>query len=375
MDLETIRNFAAFVIIVGGLIFLHELGHFLAARWRGVHVKEFGIGFPPRLAGTALDKQGKRRWFFGTAPADLDPMSVIYSINWLPIGGFVRPAGEDDPTVPDGLANSSKLTRLIVLAAGPAMNLLVGVVVFTIAFATGYPQYSNSVRIAGVVEDAPAYTAGIRPGDIVVSANGELVDFESGRLSEIIQENLGQPVELVVTRDGAPVTITVTPRTEWPEGQGPTGINLDREWSFTTQPLPNAIVSGFSEVGSQIRQFVMLPASLIAGTIKASDVRPVSIVGMAQINNMVVDTAVQVQSWFPILQFTGAITVALAITNLLPLPALDGGRILFVIIEAIRRRRVDPLREGYVHVIGMLALLALTAILVINDIINPIFGG
>jgi regulator of sigma E protease len=116
----------------------------------------------------------------------------------------------------------------------------------------------------------------------------------------------------------------------------------------------------------------MMPARLIAGTIKASDVRLVSIVGIAQINDVVVDTAYEVQALFPILQFTGVITVALALTNLLPLPALDGGRILFVLIEAIRGRRVDPLREGYVHVMGLLVLLALMVVMVINDILNPI---
>lgn len=374
LELDSIRNFAAFVLIVGGLIFLHELGHFLASVWRGVPVKEFGLGFPPRLFGTAKDKEGNRRWFFGKAPADLDPTSTIYSINWLPIGGFVRPAGEDDPAIPDGLANSSKLTRLIVLAAGPAMNLLVGIIVFAIAYATGWPQYTNRVRIAGVVESAPAYTAGVRPGDVVVSANGETVDFESGRLSEITKENLGQPVELVVERDGTPMTFSVVPRTEWPEGQGPMGIALDQEWTLTTQPLPQAIASGAGQVVTQIQETFMMPVRLIAGQIRASDVRFVSIVGMAQINDMVVDTAVQVQSWFPILQFTGMITVALALTNLLPLPALDGGRILFVLIEAIRGRRVDPLREGYVHVMGMLALLALMAFMVINDILNPVFS-
>jgi regulator of sigma E protease len=152
------------------------------------------------------------------------------------------------------------------------------------------------------------------------------------------------------------------------------GIALDQEWSLTTQPLPQAIVSGAGQVVTQIQETFMMPVRLIAGQIRTSDVRFVSIVGMAQINDMVVDTAVQVQSWFPILQFTGMITVALALTNLLPLPALDGGRILFVIIEAIRGRRVDPLREGYVHVMGMLALLALMAFMVINDILNPVFS-
>lgn len=371
---DSIRNLVIFILIVGGLIFLHELGHFLAAIWQGVKVKEFGLGFPPRLFGTAVDKSGKRRWFFGRAPDDLDPNSIIYSFNWLPIGGFVRPAGEDDPSVPDGLSASSKRTRLIVLAAGPAMNLLVGVIVFAIAFATGWPQYTDRVRIAGVVHGTPADVAGLRPGDIVLSANGETIGFQSGRLSEITHDNLGKPVTLQVERGGTTLPIVVTPRTEWPDNQGPMGISLDQEWTLTTQPVPQAVVSGVSQVGFQIRETFMMPVRLISQEIKASDVRFVSIVGMAQINDAVVETAVQVQSFFPILQFTGMITVALALTNLLPLPALDGGRILFVFIEAIRGRRVDPLREGYVHVMGMLLLLTLMAFMVLNDILNPVLS-
>jgi regulator of sigma E protease len=369
---NSFRNLLIFILIVGGLIFLHELGHFLSAIWLGVKVKEFGIGFPPRLFGTARNKEGKRRWFFGAAPADLDPNSVIYSLNWLPIGGFMRPAGEDDPTVPDGLSASPKLTRFIVLAAGPAMNLLVGVIVFTVAYVTGWPQYTDQVRIAGVVAGAPADTSGLKIGDVILSANGEDITFSSGRLTEITHANLGQPVELNVVRNGQSLSISVVPRTEWPAGQGPMGIALDQGWVLSTQPLPQALFSGISQVGFQIRETFMMPVRLISREIQASDVRFVSIVGMAQINDAVVENAVEVQSLFPILQFTGLITVALALTNLLPLPALDGGRILFVLIEAIRGRRVDPLREGYVHIFGMLALLALMVFMVINDLINPV---
>lgn len=400
-DPNSFRNLLVFILIVGGLIFLHELGHFLSAIRLGVKIKEFGLGFPPRLLGTALDTTGKRRWFFGNGPQarkkkqpvlveingktewvesippdpppdQLDPNSVIYSLNWLPIGGFVRPAGEDDPSVPDGLAASPKLTRLIVLAAGPAMNLLVGVIIFTIAYLTGWPQYTDQVRIAGIVSGAPADTSGLKIGDVVLRANGEAINFSSGRLTEITHANLGQPVELLIQRNSEELTLNVTPRADWPAGQGPMGIALDQSWVLITEPLPQAFSSGLAQVGFQIRETFMLPVRLISREIQTSDVRFVSIVGMAQINNAVVETAFEAQSLFPILQFTGLITVALALTNLLPLPALDGGRILFVLIEAIRGRRVDPLREGYVHVFGMLALLALMVFMVINDLINPV---
>ncbi len=371
-ELDSIRNLSIFIIIIGGLIFLHELGHFLAALKLGVKIKEFGLGFPPRLLGTARDKNGQRRWFSVRAPQDLDPNSIIYSLNFLPLGGFVRPAGEDDPTVPNGLAAAPKLTRLIVLAAGPGANLLIGILVFTLAFATGWPQTTDRLRIKGVVSDAPADVSGVQPGDIVLTANGETITAENNLLPEITHANLGQPVQLVLERSGRQLEITVIPRTEWPRNQGPMGVVLDREWTLVTQPLPQAFLSSLTQIGLQVRETFLLPFRMIEGQMQTKEVRFVSVVGLKDISDQVVKTAVEVQAVFPLLQFIGLITVALALTNLLPLPALDGGRILFVLIEAVRGRRIDPLREGYVHVMGMLVLLALMVVMVINDIIDPI---
>jgi regulator of sigma E protease len=373
-QLDSVRNLVIFVFIVGGLIFLHELGHFLASIRLGVKIKEFGLGFPPRLLGAARDTQGRRRWFFGRAPADLDPSSVIYSLNWLPIGGFVRPAGEDDPAIDNGLAASPKLTRLIVLAAGPAMNLLVGVIVFTLVHATGFPQSTDHIRITAVAQDSPALAAGLKPGDVILSANGEALTFSSRRITEIAHQNAGQPVRLTVERAGQTLTLSVVPRASPPAGQGPIGISLEADSKLVAEPLPQAVLSGLGDVGAGVREIVMLPVRLAESQVQLSDVRPISIVGMAQINNVVVQNAVEVQSFYPILMFTGMITVALALTNLLPLPALDGGRILFVLIEAVRGRRIDPIREGYVHIAGMLVLLTLMVALVINDIYNPIIS-
>lgn len=419
---DSIRNLAIFVLIVGGLIFLHELGHFVAAIRLGVKVKEFGLGFPPRAAGITRDREGNFRLIWGSAVLHLfgffkgllwlttrfattlvrtfhlrsavneaysayrneqrriseaikqqsvDTESVIYSLNWIPLGGFVKPAGEDDPSVPDGLSASPKLTRFIVLAAGPAMNLLVGVIVFTVAFMSGYPQYTDRILIAAVVSGAPADLAGVKPGDVVTSANNQAINSTEA-LKNITHSNLGRPIALALERGTERLEIAVTPRTEWPEGEGPMGVALDYEWTLVTQPLPQAFISGVAQVGVQIRETFMMPVRVVTGQIKPSEARVVSIIGIKQINDVVVETAVEAQSLFPIFQFTGMITVALAIANLLPLPALDGGRILFVLIEAARGRRVDPLREGYVHIMGMLVLLALMGLLILNDILNPI---
>ncbi|MBI3243310.1 MAG: site-2 protease family protein [Chloroflexi bacterium] len=373
--LEAIRNFAIFVAVLGGLIFFHELGHFIAAIKLKVKVKEFGIGMPmpPRLLGTARDKQGKRRWFFGKPPADIDPDDVIYSLYWLLLGGFVRPAGEDDPNVPDGLAASSKRVRFTVLAAGPAANLLIGFIVFAIGYATGWPIYDNNVKISEVVSGTPAEAGGLRPGDTILTINDEAVTTNNNRLSEVVGQNLGVPVTLSIRRDGQTMNIQVTPRTEWPQGQGPMGVALDSGWQLVKHPWPQAFVLGVREVFYQISETIMMPVRIISQEIKASDVRFVSVVGLKSINDAAVDTAIEINAWFPILKFIGTITVALALTNLLPLPALDGGRIMFVLIEAVRGRRVEPMREGFVHVMGLAFLLALMVFLIINDIFNPIF--
>ncbi|MEK7784736.1 MAG: M50 family metallopeptidase, partial [Chloroflexota bacterium] len=295
------------------------------------------------------------------------------SLNWIPLGGFVRPAGEDDPNVPDGLAASPKRVRFIVLAAGPAANLLIGFIVFTIGYTLGWPVYNDSVNIAEVVSGAPADLSGLRPGDTILTINDEAVTTTNNRLTEVVRENLGAPVTLTLRRDDQTLSIQVTPRTEWPQGQGPMGVTLESAWKLVEYPLPQAIGLGVNEVFYQIYETLMLPVRLTTGAIQANEVRFVSVVGLKSINDAAVDTAIEINEWFPILRFMGTISVALALTNLLPLPALDGGRIMFVLIEAARGRRVEPMREGLVHVMGLVFLLALMAVLVINDIFNPIF--
>ncbi|MBI5291742.1 MAG: site-2 protease family protein [Chloroflexi bacterium] len=363
--------FFIFVLVVGGLIFFHELGHFLAAVSLKVKIKEFGLGLPPRLLGVARDQSGARRWFFGKPPADVDPDSIIYSINWIPLGGFVRPAGEDDPAVPDGLAASPKRTRFLVLVAGPGANLLIGLIVFTVGYLTGWPRYQ--IKISDVVADAPAAVAGLQVGDIVLRANGSEVSATNNQLSTVVRENVGKPVTLLIQRDGQPLIVVATPRTEWPADQGPLGVELSVDWTLVKYPPLQALPNAAAEIIIQIRETLMLPVRLIEGQLKVGEVRLVSVVGLKSINDAAVNMSLELGQWFPFLNMIGTITVALALTNLLPLPALDGGRILFVLIEAVRGRRVDPLREGYVHVMGLIVLLAIMALLVINDIVHPIF--
>ncbi len=365
-----IGNVLIFLIILTVLVFVHELGHFLTARYFNIHVEEFGLGFPPRAVGFVKDRRGQWRSFFGgkVPPADeLGGPRTIYSINWLPIGGFIRPAGEDNPNVPNGLASASKTARFIVLAAGSTFNLIFALIVFTVAFRLGWP---DRVTVTDVAPQSPAEAAGLRPGDLFLSANAADIHYPQ-QISRLVYANLGRPIEFVVERNAQTLTLSVTPRTQWPEGQGPMGISMGRAL-VTDYTWPQAVGRAAREMYYQLEEMVLLPGRLLRGEMPAEAARPIGIVGMNDLTTAAVEAAREINQIFPVLQLVGLISVALGITNLLPLPALDGGRILFVLLEAVRGKRIDPAREGLVHLIGLVMLLTLMVIITYQDIVNPI---
>jgi regulator of sigma E protease len=346
----------AFILVLTPIILVHELGHFVAARLSNIRVDEFGLGFPPRAV--TLFKRG----------------GTIYSLNWIPVGGFVRPAGEDDPSVPGGLAGASKKARLFTLSAGAAANFLLALALFWIAFMVGPPEYQTV--IADVQPGSPAMLAGIQPGDVFVSVNGRDVTG-SDVVVEEIGSSEGRPVDMVLKRDGAEVSLTVTPRLAGeydPETEGPTGIRIEGQPTGDNAPmgpLQSLTMSGqtmFDVVWGTLRA----PVLLIRGQITPSEARPVSVVGLSQLAGRAAEETANQGDWFPLLWFAGVISVALGFTNLLPIPALDGGRIMFVLVEAVRGRRIEPEREGMVHLVGMLVLLGLMLLIIVQDIVNPI---
>lgn len=366
-----IGSFIVFALVLGGLIFVHEMGHFLAAKRLGIHVEEFGFGFPPRLVGLVREASGKWRVVIGPKPyrpADGSRPNTIYSLNAIPLGGFVRPTGEDDPTAPGGLASASKRVRIAVLAAGSTFNLIFAFLVFVVSFRVGWPD--GRVIIADVSTGSPAAAAGLMPGDAVLQANDTLI-VNTSDLSAITYSHLGEPITFVFMRGDTRLETTLTPRTEWPEGQGPMGITMDRE--LVQYGWGQAVVRAGQEMVYQFRVLIELPARLISGEVPLAVARPIGIVGLNDLTREAVGRAQEVNQLYPVLQLIGLVSVALATTNLLPIPALDGGRILFVLIEAIRGRRLDPAREGMVHVVGMLVLLALMVVITYQDIFNPIF--
>jgi regulator of sigma E protease len=348
-----------FILVIGLLAFLHELGHFLASKAFHIEVEEFGFGFPPRLV--------KLFTWSGTE----------VSLNWIPFGAFVRPKGENDPEIPGGLAAASPFARLAVLFAGPLMNLFVGIILFTMVFQqTGAPDY-NKVEIISISELSPANDAGLLPGDIIASIdNIEITSID--QLSSVVRQSLDQEVTFTFYREDELQTVQLTPRSEYPDDQGPIGIGISNP--IVPVSLSQAIPFGFLATYSQAKQLFLLPGKLIAGEVSGEEARILGPKGIYDVyknaHDMDVETQQTTETEQPVginvLWITAVISVAFGLTNLMPLPALDGGRILFVLPEILFRKRVPAKYENMVHFVGFSALIVLLFFITFQDIFNPV---
>jgi regulator of sigma E protease len=351
MDLQWL----AIIPILSLLMLVHELGHFITARRAGVVVQEFGFGLPPRIVG-------------------YEYKGVIYSLNWIPFGAFVKMLGEEDPSSPGSFASKGKLTRSIILAAGSAMNFVTAIIVFAIAYMTGWPTpIPDEVQIAEVAQASPADAAGLRSGDIVLSVDGQRVgsieDFQ-----RLVRERVGGSVALEVQRGDQMLQTSMTPRTDPPPGQGAIGVKIQpRTRPVAYGPL-ESIWLGFKRAVNVIIFTLAAPWMVIQGSLPGEMLRPIGLPGMAQVTSQAVEATRQSGYLYPLLVMTGTFSAGLAIANMLPIPALDGGRLFFIFIEAIRGRRISPERESLVHFVGIVVLIALMILIAVNDIQNP-FGA
>jgi regulator of sigma E protease len=344
-------NILAFLPILSVMMFVHELGHFLTARLTGITVLEFGFGLPPRLWG--FKRNG-----------------VVYSINWIPFGAFVKMLGEEDPTAPGSFASKPRYVRAMVLAAGSAMNFLLAVVAFSMVYIVGVPGVApdGPVQIAEVSADSPAVVAGLQPGDVLVSFNGQPVNVQTFR--EATSSHLDQPIQVEVRRGNQTTVVTLTPRSNPPQGQGAIGIVL-AGGLVRLNPV-QAVGQGFLQTVRAIGATLSVPKMLIEGSIAPSDARLIGLVGMAQATSETVSYVADTGFWYPLFVLTGLFSAGLSIANLLPIPALDGGRLFFVLLEWIRGRRVPPEREAAFHFVGIVVLLTLMVIISFNDLVSPL---
>jgi regulator of sigma E protease len=347
-----IITIVAFLGILAVLIITHELGHFVTAKGFGIKVEEFGLGFPPRLIGV---RRGE----------------TLYSLNAVPLGGFTKMAGEEDPTVPRSLASKGTGTRLIVLSAGSIMNALLPILLFSIAFMVPHDVVTGKVVVGEVAPSSPAASAGIEAGDIVLSVDNKPVHNIS-ELQRNIHLNLGKEINITVKHsDASTEEVQLIPRWKPPEGQGAIGVE-DISLSNPTivrqhEPLWKAIPLGASEC---IETLVLFKNEILKWVIGAAPPQLTGPVGIAQLTGEVAKAGIS-----PLLEFAGFISINLAIINILPLPALDGGRIVFVLLEWVRRgKRVSPKTEGLVHLIGFTMLMALILVVTQQDIMRIISG-
>lgn len=352
-----------FIIVLGILVFVHELGHFTAAKWMGIKVEEFGFGLPPRAVGKKVGE-------------------TIYSLNWLPIGGFVRLYGEDEHD-PDHVTKDRTRAfflkqpwqRAIVLAAGVMMNFILGWAIVSFLLTQGVFVPGGKVRVESVVKESPADMAGILAEDMisrVVDADGSVYEIQVPQdLIHVANAHLGKELILSITRQNEQMEIHVTPRSFVEEGEGALGVVItnyyvEKKYAWTEAPFV-----GFTQSVNMMKMIVEGFVSIIR---KAMLFQPVQadISGPIGIGKLVGEA--REFGFLAVADLTAVLSFNLALINILPFPALDGGRLLFVVIEGVTRKRVNPYWEQHAHQIGMVVLLLLFLLITISDVVKLVQG-
>ncbi|MYC28463.1 MAG: RIP metalloprotease [Chloroflexi bacterium] len=425
-----------FVPMLVMLVVIHEWGHFFTARAFGVKVLEFGIGYPPRafafytgrtrvlltantgylnLEGVHAIQPGQQVRIHSTeneegnlvarvvqpsrgstlrrqsslhelgneeylqhegAVREVSEDSLVvadmaYTLNWLPLGGFVRLAGENNPGVPRSLASKGAGPRAIILAAGSLMNAAFPLVAFTLLFMIPQSVTVGQVQVEEVVANSPAQAAGIKAGDIVLNAGGRNIEHGSD-LVRATTLNAGTEMEWSILRDGRNEIVLVTPRVNPPEGQGATGIriglvNLRSETRY--EPPWTAVWLGATNTWEMLVLLRQEISSWISGSRAPQLSGPV---GIAQVTGEVTQQG-GLRGWVVL---SILFSINLAILNLLPIPMLDGGRLVFVGLEWVRGgRRIPAEREGLVHLMGFIVLIGFIVIITYQDIVRLVQGG
>jgi len=349
----------AFILILGLLVFVHELGHFLVAKRMGIRVEEFGFGFPPRLFGV---KRGE----------------TIYSVNLIPLGGFVKIFGEDgeEKNSTHSFAAKKAWQRTLVLLAGVTMNIILAILLLSVGYMIGLPQTIDDgqningaiVQITQISAGSPAEKAGIKAGDIVLSAGApgiqlpdikKVVDFQ-----EFIDKNKGKEISVWLKRGQSQFQINIVPRISPPQGEGEMGVGLARVAKIAF-PWYRAIYESMKTVFVLIWVIISSLAFIIwkffsSGGAAGGVVGPVGVY-------MITGQAAQM-GFIYLLQLSAFLSINLAIVNALPFPALDGGRVLFLIIEKIKGSPVSESVEKAVHAAGFAFLILLMIVITLKDI-------
>lgn len=337
------------LIIIAVLILVHEWGHFIVARRIGIPVYEFSLGFGYKLF--SFKKEG-----------------VEYSLRLIPLGGFVRMAGEEpgDHSDPNGFSNRTPLEKMGVAFAGPFMNFILAVLIFVYIYTfIGIPHASDEPVLGKVIAGKPAYKAGLKENDRIIEVNGERIKTWEEFTEKVASTPEGSYVYLLVKRQNEFINVKVKPIRN--EANGTPIIGVMNKMTYTRQNIIDSIAIGLK----QTYQLTVLLLSglwlMITGGASAADLAgPVGITKL-------VGEAAQVGTVF-LLSFTAFLSINLGILNLLPIPALDGSRIVFALLELIRKKPIEPDKEGFIHWLGFIFLMLLIIIVTYNDIVKLIRG-
>ncbi|MFA4837688.1 MAG: M50 family metallopeptidase [Dehalococcoidia bacterium] len=341
-----------FIVTLTFLVAIHELGHMIVAKRSGVKVEEFGIFMPPRIWAKQIGE-------------------TTYSINSIPLGGFCKMLGEEDPSDPRSLAAQSAGTRLMILSAGCLVMLIFPIILFTCVYMVPHDVVigAEGIEIATVVQDSPAYNAGMQKGDEVFSVNGTAVTTLS-EFKQLTDANLGSEITIVVQRDAQQKELKMTPRKNPPVGQGALGIKLGYAKAITkteTEPPWTAARLGLEKTKDTI---VAFKDGIWALASQEIPFEPGGVIAAGQAT-----TEIAKKGWEQLAIWAGALSVALGLINLFPVPALDGGRIAFVVLEIIRRgKRISPQKEAMIHTIGFILLIAFMVFVAFQDVDRIIQG-
>ncbi len=354
-----------FFIILSILVLVHELGHFLMAKKNGVYVEEFGFGLPPRLFGL---KKGE----------------TIYSINLLPFGGFVKLLGEEQEELKtkklsENLKNRTFVgkkpwQKVSIIIAGVTANFLLGWLIISYLFTQGVPVPTNNVIVEKVMKNSPAASAGLKSKDIIKSAivntNNTQPAIHSLKstqdLIDLAKKYTNQEIRLVIQRNSEEFIVAVFPRKNPPPGQGPLGVVItsfvEKKYPWYQAPL-FGLIESLNITITIVKE--LIKTLLLFLTFQKVQVEVAGPIGIAKITSAAVKFGNNA-----ILQVLGLLSLNLAVINIFPFPALDGGRLALIVYEAISRKKVDPKIERRLNLVGFAILLSLIALVSINDIVK-----
>ena len=357
--LSTILTVAGIFLVLSALILIHEFGHFITAKRNGVWVEEFGMGLPPRMFGKKIG-------------------DTIYSVNWLPFGGFVRLHGElSEEGVVDpkrSFMGKSKWVRAKIIVAGILMNFLLAIVCFAIVYSfLGIPKEQGFVQIVDISKDSPAAEAGLTTNDVIVSLNKTPVT-KSSEFIKLTKENAGKKIALQIKRGELVQNYNIPLRVNPTDGKSFLGIVVTSEttyyppvWQRPFYGAYNGLIVSYQTTLEVLKGLAGLASTIGHGKAPQDTVGPVGILAVIYI--------VLKQGILPLLNLMGLISINLAVLNILPIPALDGGRLFFIVVEAIFGKKVLPKVEAVFHSIGFILLIALIFTISFFDVKRIISAG